>query len=146
MTRICFICLGNICRSPMAEYILKQKLKDNNIKDIIVESRAISYEEQGNPIYPEAKKVLLKNNIEVGNHTAKRIEKDDINKFDYFICMEDYHVSASKNILGNNISIFKLTDYDIEDPWYTRNFDKVYKEIDESCNNILSIIKNNKSL
>ena len=143
MTRICFICLGNICRSPMAEYILKQKLKDNNINDIIVESRAISYEEQGNPIYPEAKKVLLKNNIEVGNHKAKRIEKDDINKFDYFICMEDYHVSASKNILGNNISIFKLTDYDIEDPWYTRNFDKVYKEIDEGCNKIISKIKNN---
>ena len=144
MTRICFICLGNICRSPMAEYILKQKLKDNNIKDIIVESRAISYEEQGNPIYPEAKKVLLKNNIEVGNHTAKRIEKDDINKFDYFICMEDYHITASKKILGNNINIFKLTDYDIEDPWYTRNFDKVYKEIDEGCNKLLIKIKEDK--
>lgn len=142
MIRICFICLGNICRSPMAELILKSKLKENNIKNVLVESRGTSYEEQGNPIYSKAQDVLASHNIELAPHRATCIEKNDLKKFDYFICMEDYHVEVTKKVLGNKANISKLLKYNIEDPWYTNNFEKVYDEINTGCDNIISKIKN----
>lgn len=144
MLKICFICLGNICRSPMAELILRQKLRDNNIKNVLVESRGTSYEEQGNPIYPKAQDTLANHNIELSPHRATCIEKNDLRKFDYFICMEDYHVEVSRRLLGPKANIIKLLDYDIEDPWYTNNFEKVYQEIDEGCNIIIKKIKERK--
>lgn len=144
MIRLCFICLGNICRSPMAELILKSKLKENNIKNVLVESRGTSYEEQGNPIYPKAQDVLADHNIELAPHRATCIEKKDLKKFDYFICMEDYHVTVTRRVLGDKANITKLLDYNIEDPWYTNNFEKVYKEIDEGCNRIIEKIKERK--
>ena len=78
MIKICFVCLGNICRSPMAEYIMKKKLKDLNLEnEYHIVSRATSYEEQGNDIYPPAKRKLTEENIPFSNHTATRLEKDD---------------------------------------------------------------------
>ncbi len=137
---ICFVCLGNICRSPMAEFILKDKLKKENISNIIVESRGISNEEEGNFIYPKALKTLEKHHIFVDKHKAKQITTEDVNKFDYIICMEEFQVEALKRLFKTNI-IKKLQPYDIEDPWYTNNFEKVYDEINDGCNKIIKKIK-----
>ena len=141
MIKICFICLGNICRSPMAELILKDKLRKNNIKGVQVESRGTSYEEQGNPIYPKAQDILAEHDIELAPHRATCIEKKDIKKFDYFICMEDYHVNVCRRVLGDKANIIKLQDYNIEDPWYSNNFEKVYQEISSGCDEIIEKIK-----
>ena len=144
MNRICFVCLGNICRSPMAEFILKQKLRNNNIDNIIVESRATSYEEEGNDTYYKAKQVLDKNNIKYTKRESTRLEKEDLNKYDVIYYMDDSNLYNIKRILGESNKYKKLSTKDIEDPWYTNNFDKVFEEIDEACNKILDTIKNSK--
>ena len=88
MIKICFVCLGNICRSPMAEYIMKKKIKELDLdKEFLVVSRSTSYEEQGNDIYPPAKRKLEEKNIPYMNHCSTRLEKEDYYKYDYFICM-----------------------------------------------------------
>lgn len=133
MTRICFICLGNICRSPMAEYILKDLDKDNKF---YIASRATSYEEQGNDMDSRAKRTLDAHNIPYTKHTATRLEKSDRDKFDRFIVMEKYQISRVKDILGDEIEVETLLDEDIEDPWYTNNFEKVYTQILQGCKKI----------
>ena len=135
--KIMFVCLGNICRSPMAEYIFKSLDKDNNF---IVSSSGISDEEYGNDIYPTAKDILDKNNIKYDSHFAHKITKEEYEENDYIIVMEDYHKSRLNNIFGDNKKVLKLLEKDIEDPWYTGNFEKVYKEIYEGCLNLYNKI------
>ena len=130
MTKICFICLGNICRSPMADFILKDLDKDNKF---YIASRATSYEEQGNDMDSRAKNILDVHNIPYTRHQATRIEKSDKDKFDKFIVMEEYQISRVKDILGEDTEVVKLLDVDIEDPWYTNNFEKVYQQILQGC-------------
>lgn len=130
--RICFVCLGNICRSPMAEYMLKEKLRRKNLlNNYYVTSKATSYEEEGNDIYPPAKDKLREKKIPFDRHYAKRVEKDDLEKFDYFICMEDNNISNLQRIIGDSDKIIKLLERDISDPWYTGEFEKTYQDIDE---------------
>ena len=143
MNRICFICLGNICRSPMAEYILKDKLKKQGINNIIVDSKATSYEEQGNDIYIKAKDILKVHNIPFNNREATRLEKEDYDKYDVFYYMEDKNLKNIERILDKTDKCKKLLKKDIEDPWYTNNFEKVYEEIEEGCQEILKYVKNN---
>lgn len=140
MIKICFVCLGNICRSPMAEYIMKKKLKDLNLENKFkIVSRATSYEEQGNDIYPPAKRKLTEENIPFSNHTATRLEKDDYNKYDYFICMEQRNITNALRIFESdpNNKIFTLLDKDIADPWYTGNFDDTYNDLDYGLDNFI---------
>ena len=148
MIKICFVCLGNICRSPMAEYIMKKKLKDLNLdKEFSIVSRATSYEEQGNDIYPPAKRKLEEENIPYDNHSATRLEPDDYQKYDYFICMEERNITNSLRIFESdpNNKIIKLLDKDIADPWYTGNFDITYSELDKGLNKLIELlIKKNK--
>ena len=143
MNRICFICLGNICRSPMAEYILKDMLIKNNIDNVIVETRATSYEEQGNDMYPKAKKVLNQKGIPYNRREAKRLENKDYDKYDIFYYMEDKNLKNIERILDSTDKCQKLLDKDIEDPWYTNNFEKVFEEIEDGCKEIIKKIKNN---
>ena len=148
MIKICFVCLGNICRSPMAEYIMKKKLKDLNLdKEFLIVSRATSYEEQGNDIYPKAKRKLEEENIPYDNHSATRLEQDDYRKYDYFICMEERNITNSLRIFESdpNNKVIKLLDKDIADPWYTGNFDTTYSELDKGLNKLIELLtKKNK--
>ena len=133
MNSILFVCHGNICRSPMAEFILK-KLVDNKCK---IESRATSLEEIGNDIYPPVKEVLLKHNIPFDKHYASQITKEDYDSFDLVVCFDDYNVLNVKRLIGDDSKIIKLLDKDIEDPWYTGGFEKVYNEIYDGCNKLI---------
>ena len=145
MTKILFICHGNICRSPMAEYVMKNMAQGRD--DIYVESKAVSTEEIGNPIYPPAAGILKKHNIPFGNHRARQIKKEDYENFDYIIVMEEYNLPRLFRIIGadpeNKVS--KLLDFtgvsgDIEDPWFTGNFEKVYEQITLGCKGLLERI------
>lgn len=132
MKKILFVCHGNICRSPMAEFILKS-LSDK----YIVESRATSTDEIGNDIYPPVKEVLNKNNIPYTRHCATQITLDDYNDFDLILCFDERNYSNLKRMFNDISKIRKLEDYDIDDPWYTREFDRCFNEIYNGCINLI---------
>jgi protein-tyrosine phosphatase len=152
MIRICFVCLGNICRSPMAEFIMKDLINKNNLSNkFIITSRATSYEEIGNGIYPKAKDKLNEKNVSFDNtKTSIRLEKEDLDRYDYIIGMEESNIINIERILGKkDKKIIRLLDYsnnprNIADPWYTNNFEQTYNDILEGCNFFLDfLIKNN---
>jgi protein-tyrosine phosphatase len=146
MIKIMFLCHGNICRSPMAEFICKDMAKG---LDIYIESKAVSREEIGNPIYPGAAATLKKHNIPMTPHKAKQITREDYEEFDYIIVMEQYNMPRLMRIIGEDDQnkVCRLLDFtshpkDIEDPWYSGNFEKVYEEITEGCKALLQKIYN----
>lgn len=149
--KLLFLCHGNICRSPMAELIMKYLLDRNGVKDIFVDSAAESGEEiicgVGNPIYPAAKRELEKNGIPVTEHRARRMTVADYNEFDLIVCMDSYNVRFVRALSGGDnygkarlLRAFSDNRGDIEDPWYTGRFDIVYKEIYEDCSGLLKAI------
>ena len=148
MIKVIFLCHGNICRSPIAEYIFKHLVKKSNVEGMFdICSRATSYEESGNDIYPPSKKTLLKNGIPYGVHHATRITKDEYEASDYVLVMEEYNIFNLRRIVGNidNDKVFLLRNWsnpkkEIEDPWSSGNFDKVFKEIYEGCFDFLNQI------
>lgn len=129
MKSILFVCHGNICRSPMAEYIMKYLT--NNAYDI--SSRATTLDEIGNDIYPPIKKVLDNHHIPYENHSAKKITVDDYNKFDMIICFDEENYQDLIKMFNTSNKIFKLLDYDIDDPWWTREFERCYQETYQGC-------------
>lgn len=153
MIRICFVCLGNICRSPMAEFIMKEKVRKLNLQNqFIIDSRATSYEEQGNPIHKGTITKLEEHNIPYNNHIATRLEISDYNRYDYFICMDNSNINNTKRIFGEDPEnkIFRLLDItdlkrDVLDPWYTGNFTDTYNDIDMGIDKLLEYFKKNST-
>ena len=139
MRKILFVCHGNICRSPMAEYICKD-LIDKNHLDVYCESRATSNEEIGNDIYPPAKKVLELRNIKYEKHHAKRITQKDVETKDEIYVMDSYNMSSINYIVDVDNKVKLLREFDIEDPWYTGNYNKVYDQIYEGVKTLLNIV------
>ncbi len=145
MKKILFLCHGNICRSPIAEYVFKDMAKGY---DIHIESMAVSREEIGNGIYPPAAELLRRHSIPYGLHRARQISRRDYEEFDYVIVMEQYNLPRLLRIIGEDDQnkVFRLLDFtdnpkDIEDPWYSGNFEKVYREICSGCAALLSKLK-----
>lgn len=149
MIKILFVCHGNVCRSPMAEYILKKLVKDKGIeKDFEIASAATSREEIGNDIYPPAKTCLNNHNIPFKRHYARQINKDDLLYYDYIIAMENYNIGNIKRVVGESNNYSLLLDYtespgDIADPWYTGDFEGVYIEILKGCEGLIKKILSN---
>lgn len=143
MIKICFVCHGNICRSPMAEFIMKDKVKKLGIADrFIIESRATSYEEDGNDIYPAAKRKLEEMKIPYTKHRAVRLEETDYLKFDYFICMEQVNVRNIMLIFEDELGkVKKLLDKDITDPWYSGNFDLTYNDLNLGIDKLIDDLR-----
>ena len=146
MIKILFVCHGNICRSPMAEFICKEMAKG---LDVYIESKAVSREEIGNPIYPAAADTLKRHNIPQTAHKARQITREDYEEFDYIIVMEQYNIPRLMQIIGEDDEnkVYRLLDFtshpkDIEDPWYSGNFEKVYNEITAGCRALLQKIYN----
>lgn len=134
----------------MAELIFKKMIDDQELSNLFyVDSCATSDEEIGNNIYPSAKDTLIKNGIPVYDHIARKIDQSDYDKFDYIIGMEESNIYRIKNLIGDpDIKVYKLLDFngtsnDIEDPWYTGNFDKVYSQIHMGCEALLSYLTKN---
>ena len=152
MIKILFVCLGNICRSPMAEYVFKNMVKERGLENnFYIKSAATSNEEEGNGIHYGTKRKLEEQNIPYGNHQSRKMTKSDYEKYDYIIGMEDSNITSIKRIIGEDKEekIYKLLDFanlinknyttsrNIADPWYTGNFDKTYEDIAEGCNALL---------
>ena len=146
MIKVMFVCLGNICRSPMAECVANQMIKERGLQDKIeVASSATSFEEVGNPIYPPAVRKLREEGVEVLAHRAVRITQKDAKEFDYIVCAEERNVHAVKQIVGDSGNIYRLLDFspnprDIADPWWTGNFDVTYDDIKDGCECLLNHI------
>ncbi len=145
MIKILFICTGNICRSPMAEYIFKKMLSERNLSDRFeVSSAATSREEIGNGVYPPAKRKLNSVGISCDGHHARQVTKSDYDYYDYLIVMEQYNIRNLLRIIGSDSShkVHKLLEFagsnaDIDDPWYTGDFETAYREIVEGLEGFL---------
>lgn len=150
MIKIMFVCHGNICRSPMAEFVMKDIVRKNGLSDkIYVESSATSREEIGNDIHYGTKRKLTEMGIPFEKRGARQITKKDYEDFDYIILMDSYNVRNLKRIIpeDNKNKVFKLLDFskrkgeDIADPWYTGNFDETYNDVIVGCEGLLLKLK-----
>ena len=148
MIKVLFICHGNICRSPMAEYLFKKMVNDNGLKDkFIIESKATSSEEIGNGIHYGTRKILNKYGIDSSKHRARRIIKSDYDEFDFIICMDDRNVYNCKKVFNDvDDKIKLLLEYanvhrSISDPWYTGNFEETERDILLGLNGLKKKIK-----
>ena len=141
MIRVLFVCHGNICRSPMAEFVLKDMVKKQGMGDFFqIASCATSTEEIGNGVHPGTKKKLAEKGITVKGKTAVQIKKSDYDTYDYILAMDERNIVNMKRIIGDDKKnkVSRLLDFtshprDIADPWYTGNFDITYQDIVEGC-------------
>ena len=149
MKRIMFVCHGNICRSPMAEFILKDMVKKLGVgEDFLISSSATSTEEiwngRGNPVYPPAKAELKKHGISCEGKTAVQLKKEDYEKYDLFLCMDRMNYKNIIRIFGSDKDekVRKLMTYtsrpgDVDDPWYSGDFSTTYRDIHDGCTGLL---------
>ena len=149
MIKVMFVCLGNICRSPMAEFVLKDMVKKQGLeKEFYIKSSATSSEEIGNDIHYGTRDKLIQNGVSFTKRKAVKLRAEDYKKYDYIIGMEKSNVINIKRIVGEDVDdkIYRLLDFsdtprDIADPWYTGNFENTFNDIVEGCNGFLKCLK-----
>lgn len=156
MKKILFVCHGNICRSPMAEFVMKDMLRKRGLEDEFeIASAATSTEETGNGVYPPAKRKLAENGIGVAgnelgvsNHHAHRMTQADYNYYDMIICMDHNNLRNLRRIVGEDEKgkVSLMLDYtdraggEVADPWYTGNFDATWRDVTEGCSGLIDEI------
>ena len=170
MIKILFVCHGNICRSPMAEFVMKKlvrDLRDSNLQDVDFEiaSAATSTEEIGNPVYPPARRMLASHGIDCSGKTARQMTVADYNHYDYIVLMDQNNLRNLRWILPRDIYERELAQYkdardsrdgkisllmdwagksrDVADPWYTGDFEATWQDVNEGCSAMLQWILEN---
>ena len=146
MTRVLFVCHGNICRSPMGEFLLKALVNARGLeKQYYIESAAVSREEIGNPIYPPAKRCLSQHGIPFDTQKrARQVTRADYDRFDRIICMDAWNIRLIRHIIPDDPDgkIHLMMSYagsgrDVADPWYTGDFEATWRDVLEGCQRLL---------
>ncbi len=148
MTRILFVCHGNICRSPMAEFVMKDLVNQTGLESCFtIASAATSTEEIGNPVYPPARRKLAEHGIRCDGHAARQLRKADYDRWDLLIGMDGANFRNMHRICGGDPAgkIHLLLDYtdrpgDVADPWYTGNFEATWRDVDNGCRGLLDAL------
>jgi len=142
MIKILFVCHGNICRSPMGEYVLKDMVAKAGLSDkFYIASAAVSREELGNGVYPPARRVLMKHGINCEGHAAHQITQREYERFDRVYYMDRSNKRYLQRLLKDTDKCFPLLDRDVADPWYTGDFAQTWEDIVEGCTKILEECK-----
>jgi len=145
MIKMLFICHGNICRSPMAEFVMKKMVEEAGVSHLFeIASAATSTEEIGNPVYPPARRKLAEHGICCEGKTARQITRGDYRHFDHIIAMDRNNLRNLRRVIGEDIDgkISLMMDYtdrpgDVADPWYTGDFDATWRDVEEGCQGLL---------
>ena len=148
MHKILFVCHGNICRSPMAEFVMKKMVKDAGREaQFEIASAATSTEEIGNPVYPPARRILAEHGIGCVGKTARQMTRQDYDYFDQIIAMDRNNLRNLKRMFGEDTQhkISLLMDYthrpgDVADPWYTGDFETTWRDVWDGCEGLLKSI------
>ena len=148
MTKILFICHGNICRSPMAEMVFKHLLRERGLTGYVIDSAAVSREEIGNGVYPPAKRELAAHGVRCENHRARQVTAGEYGQWDHFVCMDMSNVTRILRIFGHDDErkVHRLLDFtgkpaDVADPWYSDRFDIAYVDILRGCEALLNYLE-----
>ncbi len=148
MTRILFVCHGNICRSPMAEFVMKNLVRKAGMEaQFHIESAATSTEEIGNPVYPPARRKLAEHGIDCAGKTARQLTNADYDQFDLLIGMDQANLRNMHRICGGDFAgkLHLLMDYtghpgDVADPWYTGDFETTWRDVLAGCEGLLRAV------
>ena len=145
MIKILFVCHGNICRSPMAEFVMKDMVKKRGLEDEFeIASAAVSAEELGNGVYPPARRKLAEHGISCAGKTAWQMTRADYERWDLLVCMDGSNLRRMQRICGGDSEgkMSMLLDYtdhprDVADPWYTGDFEATWRDVNEGCEGLL---------
>ena len=138
MVKILFVCHGNICRSPMAEFVMKDMVKKAGLEGKFqIASAAVSREEIGNDIYPPARRELRKHGVACDRHMAHQISSREYEEYDYIYYMDRSNARYLQRLLPDTEKCFPLLNRDVADPWYTGDFSQTWLDVVEGCQKIL---------
>ena len=138
MTRIMFVCHGNICRSPMAEFIMKDLVKKaGRSAEFEIASAAVSCEELGNPVYPPARRELARHGIACDGHRARQITAADCSRYDRIYYMDSSNARYLHRMFPDFTGFRQFLPYDVADPWYSGDFTQTWEDIETGCRKIL---------
>ena len=148
MTKILFVCHGNICRSPMAEYRLRALVREVGLQArITAASAATSAEELGNPVYPPARRKLAEHGIACAGHAARQLQRADYDRYDLLIAMDEENLAGMRRICGGDpagkmrlLLSYTETPRAVADPWYTGDFEAAWQDIDRGCRALLAAL------
>lgn len=149
MIKILFVCHGNICRSPLAEFLMKELVRENGLEsEFYIESAATSTEEIGNGVYQPVKRILNARGIDCSEKHARQMTRADYNKFDYIVCMDSKNLRnmgyIATDTQGKYSRLLDFTDtpHDVADPWYSGDFATTEREVQDGCRALLQHILN----
>lgn len=149
MKKILFVCHGNICRSPMAEFVLKWLVDKSGLSNQFeIASAATSTEEIGNPVYPPARRKLAEHGISCVGKTARQLTRLDYAYYDMIICMDEWNMRNMNRLFGSDPQgkLYMLMDFtdrpgEVADPWYSGDFEATWKDVFEGCSCLLNQLK-----
>ncbi len=150
MVKVLFVCHGNICRSPMAEFVLKDLVKKRGLAaEFEIASAAASREELGNPVYPPARRKLAEHGISCAGHHARQMTRYDYGYYDWILCMDRANLRSAARIAGGDPAgklrlLLDFTDragQEVADPWYTGDFEAAWQDVLEGCEGLLEQVK-----
>ena len=147
--KILFVCLGNICRSPMAEFVMKELVREQGLSDRFeIASAATSSEERGNPVYPPARRMLASHGIGCAGKTSQQITEKDGEYYDLLIGMDESNLRGMRRICKPEAAekMHLLMDYtdrpgNVADPWYTGDFEATWRDVSEGCRGLLCALQ-----